>query len=53
MSFGAHEGSSSGMEKSLAFRMIVVPNHGAGSEIATMGDKDVRYDGSAMSVVTP
>jgi alpha-D-xyloside xylohydrolase len=51
LSFGAREGTFPGMEKSVVFRVIVVgPNHGAGQQVATAGDKDVQYDGSAMSV---
>ncbi len=51
LSFGSREGSFPGMDKSMVFRvMLVGPSHGAGPEVAAAGDKDVNYDGSALSV---
>ena len=51
LSFGARKGTFPGLEKSVTFRVIVVgANHGAGQEIATAADKEVNYDGSALSV---
>jgi alpha-D-xyloside xylohydrolase len=50
ISFGAREGSFPGEETSLVFRVIVVgANHGVGGDVASTADKEVKYDGSAVS----
>jgi alpha-D-xyloside xylohydrolase len=51
LSFGAREGSFPELEKSLVFRVVMVrTNYGTGPEVSPSADKEVKYDGSAVSV---
>jgi alpha-D-xyloside xylohydrolase len=55
LSLGAREGSFPGDPKSTVFRvMLVGRGHGSGGDVASASDKEIKYDGSAISErITP